>query len=315
MYKPLTLCSTETLRIRNHPYRVLIWGDPRRQYAQKPLVLLHGWMDVAASFQFMVDALSAQRLILAPDWRGFGASQHTPQMHGAESAHHQVDHYVFADYLADLSFLLDHYFPSDSVNLLGHSMGGNVAMLYAGIFPTKVHKLINLEGFGLARTQAAQAPQHYRKWIDQLKRFHQGAINLRPYKSLDAVAERLMKTNPRITTDKALWLAGHWAQEGANGEWHIMGDAAHKVTSAQLYRSDEAQEIYRLISAPVLCVTAQEDSLRKWWPTQYTQQEFFERMRVIENFTHHQLMDCGHMLHHDQPVALAALIDAFLSDT
>jgi len=41
--------------IRTLSYHVRLWGQP--QPGQTPLVLLHGWMDVAASFQFVVDAL------------------------------------------------------------------------------------------------------------------------------------------------------------------------------------------------------------------------------------------------------------------
>lgn len=75
-------------------------------------MLLHGWMDVGASYQFTVDALQRERRIIAPDWRGFGLTTGAP-----------VDHYVFADYLADLDLLLDHYAPGEAVDLVGHSMG------------------------------------------------------------------------------------------------------------------------------------------------------------------------------------------------
>ncbi len=116
-----------------------------------PLVMVHGWMDVAASYQFMVDAFSdafaAGRTIIAPDWRGFGQ---TFPGHAAS----QVDNYWSADYLADLDFLLDHYAPGQAVDLVGHSMGGNVAMLYAGVRPARIRKLVNLEGFGMPASPA-----------------------------------------------------------------------------------------------------------------------------------------------------------------
>uniref|UniRef100_UPI002362DFF1 alpha/beta fold hydrolase n=3 Tax=Pseudomonadota TaxID=1224 RepID=UPI002362DFF1 len=79
-----------------------------------PLVLLHGWMDVGASFQFVVDALAGDREVIALDWRGFGLSEAS----GAGC-------YWFPDYLADLDALLDAVSPSAPVDLLGHSMGGN----------------------------------------------------------------------------------------------------------------------------------------------------------------------------------------------
>ena len=134
-----------------------------------PLVLVHGWMDVAASYQFMVDALSdafaAGRTIIAPDWRGFG------QTTSAEGAA-QADNFWFPDYLADLDFLLDHYVKDQAVDLVGHSMGGNVAMIYAGVRPERIHKLVNLEGFGLPAAKPAQSPGRYAKWMDELKSLH-----------------------------------------------------------------------------------------------------------------------------------------------
>ena len=114
MYQPIHPLRSSTLPLRRLNYHVNHWGP--EQSPLPPLVLLHGWMDVGASYQFTVDALRQQRRILAPDWRGFGQTS-TPQ----------ADHYVFADYLADLDMLLDHYAPGQAVDLVGHSMGGNVA--------------------------------------------------------------------------------------------------------------------------------------------------------------------------------------------
>lgn len=303
MYIPVKQPTSEFVPLRDQNYHVRVWGDPKHPYKTKPLVLLHGWMDVGASFQFLVDALEEKRLIIAPDWRGFGLTHN----------HSEQDHFVFADYLGDLDFLLDHYFGDQPIDLLGHSMGGNVCMLYAGVRPERIHKLINLEGFGMASTRPSQAPNRYAKWLDELKKFHQGEISLQHYEDSNAVANRLIKTNPKISIDKAQWLATHWAHAEGDGKWHILGSSAHKLSSANLYREDETREIHKRIVAPVLCVTAEEDSLKKWWGEQYTMDEFYERMKVIANITFHKLAQTGHMLHHDQPEALAKVIEKFLT--
>ena len=86
------------------------------------------------------------------------------------------------------------------MDLLGHSMGGNVAMSYAGVRPERVRKLINLEGFGLPQTQARQAPGRLAQWLDALKT----PQSLRDYASLAEVAERLCDNNPRLSPDKNL---------------------------------------------------------------------------------------------------------------
>ena len=301
MYPIQKPSRSEFVPIRHLSYHVLQWGTPSPD--KTPLVMVHGWMDVAASFQFVIDAMKDDHWIIAPDWRGFGLTE-TPN----------TDHFFFPDYLADLDQLLDHYVGERPINLLGHSMGGHIATLYAGIRPERVNKLINLEGFGMPATRPTQAPSRLAKWMDQLKALHRGEIDLKPYPSLEAVAQRLIKNNPRLGEDKAHWLAKHWARANAQGEWRILGHAAHKVVNAQLFKTDETQAIYERITAPALCVVADSDSMSQWWKDSYTLDEFKQRIAAVPKLTHAVIGDAGHMLHHDQPEALAKLIEEFLSN-
>ena len=304
MYKEKRIPRSEFVPIREINYHVLPWGET--QSILPPLLLVHGWMDVAASYQFVVDALSDAfvqgRSIIAPDWRGYGQT-------GSGGA----DNFWFPDYLADLDFLLDHYAPGQQIDLVGHSMGGNVAMLYTGVRPERIRKLVNLEGFGMPATQPSQAPARYAKWMDELKRLHLGELALKPYKDADGVARRLMRTNPRLSQDKADWLARHWASPDAHGQWNILGDAAHKITNAQLYRVDEVLEIYQRISAPTLAVEASDNSLGKWWAGKYTLTEYYERLQSVAQLSKAVIQNAGHMLHHDQPEQLARLLEGFLT--
>ena len=299
MYPIQRTSRSEFVPIRQLQYHVRQWGTPSPD--APPLVLVHGWMDVAASFQFVVDALSQDHWVIAPDWRGFGLTE-TPA----------TDNFWFPDYLADLDFLLDHYVGDQPVHLVGHSMGGHIATLYAGVRPERVRRLINLEGFGMPASRSAQAPGRYAKWMDELKGLQRGEMELKPYDSLEAVAQRLIKTNPRLGSDQAHWLAQHWARANAQGEWRILGHAGHKVVNAQLFRVDEVQAIYQRISAPMLCVVASSDSLGGWWKGKYTLEEFKLRIAAVPQVTHAVIQDAGHMLHHDQPQALAELIESFL---
>lgn len=270
------------------------------------MVLCHGWMDVGASFQFVVDALSpafcAQRDIYAFDWRGFGRSR----------SHPEPDHFVFADYLGDLDALLDEIAPGQAVDLLGHSMGGNVVMMYAGSRPERVRRLINLEGFGMPATTPDQAPARYRRWLDEMRAQRNDGARIRSYASAAEVAARLRSNNPRLPEDKALWLARHWAAPDSNGGWHILGDAAHKVTSAQLFRADEMLALYAAISAPTLMVKAEKDTMQGYWPGRYGLDEFMARIRHVPQLQLADIANAGHMLHHDQPETLARLIEDFL---
>ena len=309
MYKEIRPFRSEFVPIRGLDYHVCTWGSLDRA-ALPPLVLVHGWMDVGASYQFMVDAFTnafaAGRLIIAPDWRGFGQT-------GLSATGYQADSYWFADYLADLDFLLDHYAPEQSVDLVGHSMGGNVAMMYAGVRPERIRKLVNLEGFGMPASRPSQAPSRLAQWMDGLKSLQQDGLALKSYADVGGVARRLMKTNPRLTLDKAEWLAGHWARPDAAGQWQILGNPAHKLPSAQLYRVDEALEIYKCINSPVLAVEASSDSMSQWWKGRYSLPEYHERLEQVPNARVAVVQDAGHMLHHDQPVLLAGLIENFLA--
>jgi pimeloyl-ACP methyl ester carboxylesterase len=304
MYQELQPARSESVPIRQLNYHVRLWGPGTS--ALPPLVLVHGWMDVSASYQFVVDAFSqafAQgRRIIAPDWRGFGLT--APPV--------PTDHYFFPDYLADLDQLLDHYAPGTPVDLVGHSMGGNLAMFYAGARPTRVRRLVNLEGFGMPASKPTKAPRRYAEWMDELKALQRGEMALKTYDSADGVARRLMKTNPRLPQDKAQWLARHWARPNAQGQWEILGDAAHKVTNATLFRLEEALALYAAITAPTLSIEASDDSLGLWWKGRYTLEEYHQRLQSVPDCRIAQVADAGHMLHHDQPQAVAALIEGFL---
>jgi pimeloyl-ACP methyl ester carboxylesterase len=280
------------------------WGNPVP--GQAPLVLVHGWMDVSASWQFVVDALGDNRHVIAPDWRGFGLTRSTGPA---------PDSYWFPDYLADLDGLLDHFAGEQPVDLVGHSMGGNIAMVFSGVRPERIRRLVNLEGFGLPQTQPAQAPGRYAKWIDQIKNLHAGQADLKTYDNVDGVARRLMKTNPRLQADKAAWLAQHWAAPDAQGRWTILGDPAHKIISANLYQMEEALATYRRITAPVLSVTASGDSMSQWWKGQYDLAQYQDRLKVVQRVQQAVVQDAGHMIHHDQPDALARLIEPFLASS
>ena len=299
MYQVQKASRTSFIRLRHLNYHVREWGTPRP--GQLPLFMVHGWMDVSASFQFVVDAMQEDRHIISPDWRGFGLTDVG-----------EVDTFWYPEYLADLDALVDHFQPEGHIDLLGHSMGGTVVSMYAGARPERIRKLINLEGFGLAATKPSQAPGRYAKWLNEVKAARQGEMNLRTYADSDAVAQRLIKTNPRLSLDKAQWLAQHWAQQNTNGEWEILGHPAHKVINPYLFRVEEILAIYQSISAPVLNVEASQNDLKKWWEGKYTLDEFHQRLQSIADLRSVTIDDAGHMMHHDQPQVLAQHIEAFL---
>lgn len=286
---------SEFITIRGLGCHIRHWGNS----AAPKLFMLHGWMDVAASFQFAVDCLARDWHVIAPDWRGFGLSDNGGS-----------DGYWFPDYVGDLDAMLRRFSPDQPVDLVGHSMGGNVATIFAGVRPERVRRLINLEGFGMSSSRPEQAPRRYAKWLDELC----APPTMRSYDTQAQVAARLQKTNPRLNDERAAFLSAHWSRQNAQGRWEILGDPAHKLSMPLLYHVEDALACWQAITAPVLWVEADDTNAWQWMgPKQTARGEIDRRIGFISNVTREIINDAGHMLHHDQPEALAKLIEAFLT--
>jgi pimeloyl-ACP methyl ester carboxylesterase len=257
--------------------------------------MLHGWMDVGASFQFLVDALRRDWQVIAPDWRGFGRTEWC------------ADGYWFADYVADLDAILERFSPGEPARLVGHSLGGNVVTLYAGIRPGRAAKVVSLDGFGIPAETAAMAPDKYSKWLDALR----DPPAFAAYASLAAVADRLQKNNGRLSRDKAEFLAAHWAESLPDGSARLVSDPRHKLPFPIVYRMEEARAIWARVTAPVLWVGASESFVLKWLGEGADGLQ--QRMRALRNCRLVTIPDAGHMLHHDRPEAVGAAIETFLA--
>ena len=272
------------------------WGAPDAP----TLFMLHGWMDVAASFQFVVDALGDGWQVIAPDARGFGLSAWPVVERGG-------GHYWFHDYLADLDVILDHYAPHGQVNLVGHSMGANVVGLYAGVRPQRVRRVVDLEGFGLAAAEPRQSPARIAQWLDDLR----APPELRTYATLDEVAERLIRTNPRLARTRATFLAKHWSTPTDDGRYRLLADPAHKLRGPLLYRVDEVMAVWSQVRAKVLHVEAARSPTLASIAGDVPLAEFKARFSAFPDWREEIVEGAGHMLHHDQPERIAALISDF----
>jgi len=291
------LSRSEYLDLPKLRLHIRRWGNP-----QAPMLfLLHGWMDVSASFQFVVDELQQDWNIVAPDWRGFGPSEWLNRP------------YFFAEHIGDLEAILDHYSPEARVRLAGHSMGGILACLYAGIRPERVEKLMTLEGFGIAPTQPEMAPERYRHWLGQLDK----PPRMHVYRDRADFAHRILKTDRFLTPERAKFLARHLARvgEGVNrsGErrhgvvWN--GDPWHKGTSPYMFRLEESMAVWKQITCPVLWVAGRDSWVIREFATRPGDWE--ARQACFANLSEAWIEKADHMLHHDQPVEVARIIENF----
>ncbi len=289
-YTPRRPRRSTRLSLRTVDYHVSEWGA----VGSPQLIYLHGWGDTGSTFQFVVDALEDEWHVIAPDWRGFGRSAHAGPT------------YWFPDYLADLHALLDAFSPDAPALLVGHSMGANVAGLYAGVMPERVRGFVNVEGFGLADSDPDNAPAHYRRWIES----QIASPAFGEYGSFDELVPRILKRSPRMAGDQAAWVAREWAVRGDDGVVRLRADPAHRLPNAVQYRRSEAIACWNRVDAPVLLVVGADTdfTIAKSWidPDESAHPFRGAPTRVVP--------DAGHMVQFEAPGALAAIIEDFVGE-
>lgn len=288
----MSLSSTgEFVAIRGLRYHVRHWGP-----AEAPaLFFLHGWMDSSATFQFVVDELRRDWHIIAPDWRGYGASEWLGRP------------YWFPDYYADLDALLAHYSPDVPATLVGHSMGANIAATYAALRPQRVARLAMLDFLGLKPDPAIDAPAQLGQWLDGVG----NRPRLNSYADHAALAERLRAANPRLTAGRADFLAHHVGRLRADGRVEMACDPWHRLAAPTLYRIEDAMAAWRQVKAPVLMLIADQGFVHQRFGDD--PDEYARRLGCFADVEVRRIADAGHNLQHDQPAAVAAALEAFLA--
>jgi len=270
----------------------LEWGDPDGE----PLILVHGFLDLAYSWQPLVGELlaTAQRRlrILAPDCRGHGDSGWV----GAGGYYH------FPDYVLDLDCVL-RAAGVGQVKLIGHSMGGTIAFLYTGTFPRLVEQLVLIEGIGPMAQQFSAAPARMEQWIAEINQ--RGRNHFRQYSSIEAGASQLCQTHPRLDTGFARDLARAAMKQHPNGKWIWKFDPLHRTAAPQPFYADQAMEFLRRIECPVLIVDGKEShqTRRTDKPQRYAALAAHQQVTID---------DAGHMVHQDNPRQLAEVVARFL---
>jgi pimeloyl-ACP methyl ester carboxylesterase len=287
-YRPLRPPLHESLEARGLAFHLYRWpgSDPQ------PLLLLHGWGDTGETWQFLVDCFTADRTCIAVDLRGFGRTQRAG------------DGYWFPDYLADLDALLDELLPDAPVDLIGHSMGGNIAMLYAGVRPKRIRRLVSLEGFGMNRTTPDQAPARYAQWLDEVK--HGSEFNV--YESYEQFVRVLSRRNPRTPEDRLDFIARSWGRQREDGRIELRADSKHKRVNPVLYSREQAEACWRAIEAPLLLVSGDQSELVKRLGDELDETKL---RALFPTGSFATINGAGHMMHHEQPEAVAAVIEEF----
>ncbi|MFN8673220.1 MAG: alpha/beta hydrolase [Candidatus Sericytochromatia bacterium] len=273
-----------TLRGLNFSYQ-------KYENPSKPvIIMLHGFMDFSHSFDLLAKNLKDHYEIYAWDARGFGNTEWV----------HKSGYYYFSEYIYDLSLFLD-FIGKEQYILLGHSMGGIIASLYAGTYPEKVTKLINLEGWFFRNPNPEEAPEKMRTWIEQLKSLNENS-NM---KNLEDAAKRLMKNDPLLVKEIAYHLAYHGTKE-IDGYYYWKHDPTHKTISPTLTNLDQIKAFIKNIVCPILLLKGSEKHNFLGSSNFINGESFFEKAKIYE------IENSGHNLHLHQPEKIAQIITEFL---
>lgn len=268
------------------------WPRPNKP----KLLLLHGWMDASASFQFVVDQLPPEWDIYALDWRGFGLS-----------AHQDFGYYDRNHMLLDLHLVRQYLCPNDEpIHVVGHSLGGMMASMYAGAMPEKFKTLTVAEGFGVPNGDLNKAHLRLRHYIEE-------HATLQAYPaptSLAALAKKQQQRNPLLSAEQALFVADALAQTDANGQLCYRADKKHKHTTPTPYHYEYAKAVWRQISCPTLLLHG--DMVAHNHYLNAIKDTLKERLACYPNAQIQKFSGVGHMLQWEAPQAFADALAAFL---
>jgi pimeloyl-ACP methyl ester carboxylesterase len=267
------------------------WGND----AAPPLILVHGGRDHCRSWDWVAEELRADWHVIAPDLRGHGDSE------WSSDGNYDTQSFVY-----DLAQLI-HQMDAGPVTLVAHSMGGNVALRYAGIYPDNVRKLVAIEGLGpspkmIAERAAIPPAQRLRSWIDQ-KRKAAGRIPRR-YATFEEALTRMRTENAYLTAEQAEHLTIYGMNRNEDGSWSWKFDNHLNVWGGSDLAQTDMESLWQAITCPVLMLYG-----AKSWasnPERDGRVKHFQNARVVE------FENAAHWLHHDQFDRFMGELRAFL---
>jgi pimeloyl-ACP methyl ester carboxylesterase len=260
------------------------WG----QDGLPTLLLVHGGLDHARNWDWVARSLRAHFHVYALDLRGHGNSAWAP---GAM--------YSIAEHVLDIATLVD-VLGGGPVHLIGHSLGGILTLLYAGLYPDRVRKVVAIEGLGLPATHRVHQPvaERLRAWISGVRKLEQREP--RHYLNLDAAVARMKEANPHLSDDVARHLTMHGVNWNTDTSLTWKFDNYLHCLAPYGHNMEDQRAIYAEIICPVLLVWGRES----WMPDPDTD----VRASVIPNRQILKVDGAGHWVHHDR-------LDLFLAES
>jgi pimeloyl-ACP methyl ester carboxylesterase len=265
----------------------LDWGNE----GAPPLLLVHGNRDHCHNWDWVAQELRDNYHIIAPDFRGHGDSE---WVIGSTYSH--------SEYVYDLAQLI-HQQNLAPLKIVAHSLGGGVALKYAGIYPENVEKLVVIEGTGFppAAYQQQQPHVRMREFIESTRKLS-GRIAKR-YESLEDAYQRMHEANSHLRTDQARHLTVHGSNQNEDGSYSWKFDNYTHIMAPYDMGIETTRELWGRIECPIMLLSGSES-----WMSSRTD----DPTTPFKNAEHVTIKNAGHWVHHDQLQEFLSLTQAFL---
>ena len=263
-----------------------VWGDE----ANPPLVLIHGNRDHARNWDPVANQLKSKFCIYAPDLRGHG-----------DSAWSVGGQYSLPEFVLDIAMLgeeLNRY----PLTVIGHSLGGAVALEYTGVFPEHVKKVVAIEGLGPPVREPTPASTRMNAWIKHMQEFD--SRKPRKYRSVDEAEKRMREENPHLSEAMAHHLTVHGSKPNDDGTRSWKFDNYVRLHSPYEFNIAEAREIWNQIRCPVLLIRGSES-----WASD---PEADGKASAFHDYRTELVQNAGHWVHHDQLDKFMEIVWSFL---
>jgi pimeloyl-ACP methyl ester carboxylesterase len=280
----------ESQRIRLH---YAVWGplSTAPAPAKPTMLLIHGGQDHCRNWDFVAARLLDHYDIYAPDLRGHG-----------DSGWAIGGMYSLPEFVYDVHVLAGNL--PQPLTIIGHSLGGAIALQYAGTFPETVAKVVAIEGWGPPHIEQAPAHKRMRQWVDHMHEMERRKP--RRYASREEATKRMLEANPHLTPEMARHLTVYGTRMNEDGTFSWKFDNYVRIRSPYQFNLEDAMDIWGQITAPTLLIKGAES----WAP----HPDESGRARVIRNHRTVIIPNAGHWVHHDQLDKVMEVIEEFLAD-
>ena len=269
------------------------WGNERAPL----LVLVHGGRDHARNWDWVARELRRDWHVVAPDLRGHG-----------DSAWSIGGMYAVADFVMDIANLVEALGP-DPIALVGHSLGGAIALMYTGIHPERVRKIVAIEGLGpppvmIERLRGRPPWERMQSWLAQMREL--AARQPRRYPSLDAAAARMREENSFLSEAQAHHLTVHGVTRNEDGTFSWKFDNYVRSFAPYRFDVDDMRALWERIECPTLLLRGGDSWASD--PVKDGRIAPFKNARVVT------IPGAGHWVHHDRLEAFLAVVEEFLAE-